>query len=288
MTIRDSREFIQFGRNQLGVSTKDYYSKNCRGAFYRNRFHHIPTDGISCVNRNRVKSAESGVCLFGTNDRVIMRSLRRVASSGFEGVLYGSERPCCRLQCPCMGGGAEGRRNFAACDSSPFTKMSQLQLQPLRRTDPTPSRGAIAQEGVQIGDAAVVGEFVVFETETEETPFYIGQVTKKAAAPPLNYQVPGNVGVSLEFPRLKLVLEVKWFQPVVTSRGEVSTILYEDNSKVIPFLVPCHLLRVGKLKLRRIEVPVKQTRSGGSGPKYQYKLEAADKAIIYERCRVFD
>ncbi len=103
-----------------------------RGAFYRNRFHHIPTDGISCVNRNRVKGAESGVCLFGTNDRVIMRSLRRVASSVFEGVLYGSERPCCRPQCPCMGGEAEGRRIFAACDSSPFTKMSQLQLQPFR------------------------------------------------------------------------------------------------------------------------------------------------------------
>lgn len=51
--------------------------------------------------------------------------------------------------------------------------MFQLQLQPLRRTDPTPTRGAIAWEGVRIGNAALVGEFVVFETETEETPFYI-------------------------------------------------------------------------------------------------------------------
>ena len=51
--------------------------------------------------------------------------------------------------------------------------MFQLQLQPLRRTDPTPTLGAITQESVLIGDEALVGEFVVFETETEETPFYI-------------------------------------------------------------------------------------------------------------------
>lgn len=83
-------------------------------------------------------------------------------------------------------------------------------------------------------------------------------------------------------------MEVQWFQPVVTTRGEVSTILYEVKSKVAPFLVPCHLLRIGKLQLRRIEVPARHTRSGGGTPRYQYKLEAADKAIIYERCRVFD
>ena len=53
--------------------------------------------------------------------------------------------------------------------------MVQLQLEPLSRSEPTPTRGAIAQEGFQIGEAASVNDFVVFETETEDIPFIIGQ-----------------------------------------------------------------------------------------------------------------
>jgi hypothetical protein len=234
-----------------------------------------------------VKVAASEVCLYGTNTRIKMRSLRRVASAGFDGVLYGSERPCCKAHCSCMGGG-DGRRNFAQCNSSPFTKMVQLQLEPLSRSEPTPTRGAIAQEGFQIGEAASVNDFVVFETETEDIPFIIGQVTKKAAVPPTGYKVPIDLGLDFDFPRLKLALEVQRLRPVKTARGESSTCLYEVDSITTPFLVPCHLLRIGELRLQRSEVPTRRTRSGGSGPTYQYKLEASAKATIYERCRIFD
>ena len=288
MTIRDAREFIEFGRRQLSVPTKDYYSKGGQGAIYRRYFHWLPTAGRSSVNRSYVKGAESGVCEFGTSVRIKMRSIRRVVSAGFEGVLYGSERPCCHSNCACMGGGADGVRKYSECNSSPFTKLRQLQLEPLSRTDPTPTRGAIALDGAQIGFDALVSEYVVFETEEEDDPFFVGQVTKKAAAPPVGYVVPDDLGFGFEFPRLKLALEVQLLRSAKTSRGESSACMYEVDFKAKPFLVPCHLLRVGKLRLQRVEVPSKRTRSGGAGPLFQFKLEASDRAIIYERCRIFD
>ena len=128
----------------------------------------------------------------------------------------------------------------------------------------------------------------MFETEEEDDPFFVGQVTKKAAAPPVGYVVPDDVGFGFEFPRLKLALEVQLLRSAKTSRGESSACMYEVDFKAKPFLVPCHLLRVGKLRLQRVEVPSKRTRSGGAGPLFQFKLEASDRAIIYERCRIFD
>lgn len=42
-------------------------------------------------------------------------------------------------------------------------------------------------------------------------------------------------------------IEVQRFRPAVTARGESSTNLLELDVTTGPDLVPCHLLRVGKL-----------------------------------------
>ena len=62
-----------------------------------------------------------------------------------------------------------------------------------------------------------------------------------------------------------------------------------------PFLVPSHLLRVGKLKFAEVAVAPARTSalliSGGGGPVapriVHFELSAADKAIVLERRRVF-
>jgi hypothetical protein len=56
-----------------------------------------------------------------------------------------------------------------------------------------------------------------------------------------------------------------------------------------PFLVPCHLLRVGKLELQiSHSAPLRALRSGKGAPITRFELSRADKTRVYELCRIFD
>lgn len=80
-TIRNARELVMFGRAHLEKPSKDFYSKEGAGVF-RRFFHFVPVQGRGSVNRRLVQKAESAIVQKGTMERVKIRSLRRVASSG--------------------------------------------------------------------------------------------------------------------------------------------------------------------------------------------------------------
>ena len=137
------------------------------------------------------------------------------------------------------------------------------------------------------------------ETQSDEAPFWIVEVVGKEQEVPRDYVCPltaaEHADVIFEFPRGKMALLVRRLRPMVTLRGEPSRRLLEIDSSVAPFLVPCHLLRLGKIKLKEATItpPRASARlSGGSGvlsvaPVVRYELKAADKALVLERCRVF-
>ena len=91
-----------------------------------------------------------------------------------------------------------------------------------------------------------------------------------------------------------MALLARRLRPVVTLRGEPSLRPLEMDLSITPFLVPCHLLRLGKLKLKesKIAPPRTSARLNANGapalaPVARYHLKAADKALVLERCRVF-
>ena len=87
------------------------------------------------------------------------------------------------------------------------------------------------------------------------------------------------------------------FRPMVSRRGDSSVRQLEVDPSVQPFLVPCHLLRAGKLKLKVVSIVLLRTSarlaqaSAGSGAdgaqSVRYELSAADKAQVLGCCRVF-
>ena len=136
----------------------------------------------------------------------------------------------------------------------------------------------------------MVGDVLAVETESDETSFWIVEVTQIAQILPLNYSTPAILDVKFEFPRLKQALEVRRFRPATTARGESSTRQFEYDTSVGPFFIPCHLLRIGKIELRRIEVPPQRvTRGSIQAPaSIRHELKAEDKAHNYERCLIYD
>jgi hypothetical protein len=289
--IRDARELVMFGREQLSKpSSKDFFAKEGNGV-YRRFFHHISVKGRGSVNRRLVKKAESGVHLKGTMEKVKIRSIRRVAGTGFPGLLWASKRPCCDYTCPCMGGGAEGRHDFSGCKTSVHTKCVEVQLEPITPVSPTPTtRGALAVAAARLGSEAAVGDVLATETESDETPFMLVVVLRTAGIVPDNY-VPPNLDIDFHFPDGVKAIEVKRFRPSKTVRGECSTSLFELDEATGSFLVPCHLLRVGKLSLK--QVGSAQTRAfrgsrGASAAASKYELSQSDKTRVYELCRIFD
>ena len=119
MVIRNAREFVEFGRAHLSKpSSNDFFSKDGNGVF-RLFFHFVPVNGRGAVNRRLVRKVESAIYLKGTMERGKIRSIRRVAGTGFPGLLWASQRPCCDYACPCMGGGTEGRQQEVRSHSPP-------------------------------------------------------------------------------------------------------------------------------------------------------------------------
>ena len=81
-------------------------------------------------------------------------------------------------------------------------------------------------------------------------------------------------------------------RPATTGRGADSTRYYCIDMTIEPFLVPCHLLRVGKIKLKEQAAARRSVRSVRSAavnattvsPSH-FDLKAEIKKQIYERCR---
>jgi len=178
---------------------------------------------------------------------------------------------------------------------SSYTTCQEIQLQPASTQDPTPSnRGALALEGASLGVEAAVDDFMAVETESDETPWWLVRVVAVAAEVPNGYTCPSLGGdVSFEYPRNKMAVLVRRLRPATTGRGADSTRHYSLDMTVEPFLVPCHLLRVGKIKLKEqaVALPRRSSRStatiattaSSSGARFELKAEV--KGQIYERCR---
>ena len=153
-------------------------------------------------------------------------------------------------------------------------------------------------QGSQLGAAAAVGDFMAIETESDEAPWWLVKVVKTAQNVPGHYTCPDlHSDVEFEYPRGKQAVMVKRLRPATTGRGGDSTRLFELDTSLRSFLVPCHLIRVGKIQLIESAVPrvrrsarsASSSSSGGAGGSgsgaAQYELKAETKAKIYERCR---
>ena len=137
------------------------------------------------------------------------------------------------------------------------------------------------------------------KTQSDEVSFWVIEMVGKEQEMPRDYVCPltavEHFGVIFELPSGKMALLVRRLRPMVTLRGEPSRRLLEIDSSVAPFLVPCHLLQLGKIKLKEATITPPRASaqlSGGSGvlsvaPVVRYELKAADKALVLERCRVF-
>ena len=146
------------------------------------------------------------------------------------------------------------------------------------------------QQGAQLGDAAVVSDRMAMETESDICSWWLIEVMRTAETPPAEYECP-ELGddVKLEYPRTKKALLVQRFIPVPTSKG-VSTTRFVLDTKLGPFYVPCHLLRVGKIQLKRHEpqeVARRSQRIASSAPAPVpiFEISAEKKHEIIVQCR---
>ena len=271
---------------------KDYFSKKGTGV-YRRWTHLIPMRGAGAVQRRRVRGAKSEITLKDDiKTKFPIRSIRRAASQGFPGILYASKRPCCRKECQACMPNDKHFHDFGECETTAYTTCQEIRLEPNSIQPPTPSdRGALAQEGAALGTVARAGDFMAIETESDETPWWLVRVVKPAASVPTKYKCPNlHCDVAFDYPRNKQGLMVERLRPAVTSRGADSTTLFEVDMTLKAFIVPCHLLRVGKIKLIERPGPRRTQPRRGSAPATaaaaaQFELKAEIKAQIYERCR---
>ena len=147
---------------------------------------------------------------------------------------------------------------------------------------PTPTtRGALALVALRLGAEAETGDVLAMETESDDSSFWLVQVTRPVMPVPPGYVQPHALGIDFNFPSENRAI------PAITARGECSTTMFELDGTTGPFLVPCHLLRVGKIELRRLEAaPVRALRGGrGSTVPTRYELSPSH---VYEQCRIFD
>ncbi len=114
-------------------------------------------------------------------------------------------------------------------------------------------------------------------------------VTRTAENVPDNYE-PSPLVTDFHFPDGIKAIQARRFRPSTTARVECSTSLFELDETTASFLVPCRLIRVGKLAIKRIDAAASRKLRGGRGalaaPKYE--LSPSDKARVYELCRIFD
>ena len=281
----------------MAKPAKDFYSKQGLGV-YRRWTHHIPVKGGGAIQRRRVRAARSEITLKDDiSTKVPIKTLRRVACEGFQGILVASQRPCCRAECQacCPKPDSGHFHDTMECSTSTYTTCKEIRLEPLSDVDPTPiGRGALAHEGSRLGALAAVGDFMAVETECDEMPWWLVLVTGKAQTVPNGYTCPNlHCDVEFEYPRLGQAVMVKRLRPAATGRGADSTRFFEVDTTLLPFLIPCHLIRVGKIKLLqqaasrvRLARACSSSNSSNAGA-VQYELKAEIKSKIYERCRIW-
>ena len=171
----------------------------------------------------------------------------------------------------------------------------EIQVTPLTAVAPNPTRGALAEQGAQIGRNAVVGEFVVMETMSESTTWRLLRAEALAAPVPTGYVCPDlSCDVELDYPRLKQVVLVSRLKPVLTGRSP-STRMFGLGTALVPFLVPCHLLCAPLKSMPLRSQPRRSTSSTESSSSstssearsMRFEMPVASKAAIYGRCRIF-
>jgi len=296
--IRNSHELVDFCRSQLTTTKKTF---NGTGVWQR-KFHELHVGGNGFVaNRRLVRKADSKITTYSSDlatkptTKVKIKTIRRAASTGYPGVLWASERSCNKQgTCPCSGFVGSGVRDFAKCISGPASVCQQIQITPSTAVPPTPTRGSLAERGAQIGRDSTAGDFVAMETMSNECTFWILQVKETAAPVPPGYEPPDlHCDVELDYPRNKLAIKVSRLRPKKTARGVSLTEFDEDNTTG-SFLAPCHLLRLGKIPMKAVQLPpLRRGRSSSSSSSStnnerprRFELPASSKGDIYSLCRV--
>ena len=231
---------------------------------------------------------------YGTMVKVKLRPIRRVACDGFAGSLWASPRPCFRPSCICNGGDeSNGNRHvFSECTTSVYTKCQQIQLEPRSVVDPSPMRGELEEIGNRLTLRAAVGDFMAVETQSDETAFWLVQVSAAAQDVPPDYRNEKVKEAIFEFKRNSKAVKVLRLKPCATPRGGNSMTVFELDSSLGEFFVPGHLVRVGKLPLLKqlaaspARAPGRSGRQAPSPPRFE--ISTTNKARVLELCRIFD
>ena len=205
---------------------------------------------------------------------------------------YASARPCNRAECAACTPAGSGPANYLACKTSPYTKCEEVQLTPLSNSAPAPTAGGLAGAGRQLATAAVVGDFLAGETESDETPWWLLKVASTQEDVPANYLCP-DLHCDVKFENYgdtrlqRKAIKVQRLRPEVTGRGQDSSFYFTIDSTIAPFFFPSHLLR------SKVD-PEMSTRNvrAGSGRGFvgveRAKITAEVKREINGKCRVYD
>jgi hypothetical protein len=79
---------------------------------------------------------------------------------------------------------------------------------------------------MRLGAEAAVGEILATETESDAAPFMLVKVTRTSGQVPPNYKSP-LVDIDFNFPEGSTAIEALRLRPATTTRGEISTNLFE-------------------------------------------------------------
>ena len=289
-TIRNAAEFVAVARELWSKPAHDYFSKNGKGV-YRRWWHLMPLSGCKSVPalRRQLNGCNPEIVLKGTTTRRYIKTFRRVADTGFRGLLLASSRPCNRAECEAC----TVYDNYAACKTSPYTECEEVQLDPHSTVAPTPTAGGLADEGRRLAAAAAVGDFLIGETESDETPWWLLKVTASEASVPANYVCPDlhcdvtfdNYGDTRH--QRKAAVKVQRFRPEVTGRGQDSSFYFNLDTTIPSFFFPSHLLR-SKVEPEMSTRSVRAASGRGFVPVDRAKITAEMKKEVNGKCRVYD
>lgn len=153
-------------------------------------------------------------------------------------------------------------------------------------------RGGLAEIGNRLTLRAAVGDFMAVETQSDETAFWLVQVSAAAQDVPPDYRNGKVKEAIFEFKRNSKAVKVLRLKPCATPRGGNSMTVLELDSSLGEFFVPGHLVRVGKLPLKQLaaspaRAPGRSGRQAPSPPP-RFEISTTNKARVLELCRIFD
>ena len=254
----------------------------------------MPLSGCKSVPalRRQLKGCKSKIVLKGTTITRQIKTFRRVADTGFPGLLYASARPCNRAQCSACTPAGNHAANYTACQTSPYTTCEEVQLTPLSTVAPTPTAGGLAEAGRLLASTAAEGDFLVGETESDETPWWLLKVTSPQAAIPADYSCP-DLHCDISFENYgdtrnhRKAVKVQRFRPEVTGRGQDSSFYFNLDTTIAPFFFPSHLLR-SKVEPEMSTRSVRAESGRGFVEVERAKITAEMKKEVNGKCRIYD